>query len=167
MPQDDVVYTNLTVSENLRFAAQLRLNEGGDCKSSREAAVQAALERVGLVAEDSKRTAVLSGGQRKRLSVAIELLKRPRLLLLDEPTSGLDPASEANLMEQLRHVTSRGTTVFCTTHMMDNARLFDQVIVPRGHRPCRSACIRRTTRRTVNPFRMSQLRRSLRLIDNW
>ena len=72
---------------------------------------------------------VLSGGQRKRLSVAVELLKRPRILLLDEPTSGLDTASEANLMEQLRYVASRGTTVICTTHLMENVRLLDNLIV--------------------------------------
>ena len=91
--------------------------------------VDEALERVELTGHADEPVAILSGGQRKRLSVAIELLRRPRLLLLDEPTSGLDPASEAHLMEQLRHVARRGTTVVCTTHMMENMRLFDEVIV--------------------------------------
>ena len=70
-----------------------------------------------------------AAASRKRLSVAIELLRRPRLLLLDEPTSGLDPASEAHLMEQLRHLARQGTTVVCTTHLMENVLLFDEVIV--------------------------------------
>ena len=128
VPQDDVVFRSLTVRENLSFAARLRLGRkpgGGDL----DAAIGQALERVDLVEHADKPVAVLSGGQRKRLSVAIELLRRPRLLLLDEPTSGLDPASEAHLMEQLRHVARRGTTVVCTTHLMDNLRLLDEVVV--------------------------------------
>ena len=114
--------------ENLRFAARLRLDS--DAGGQRDdQAVEQALERVGLTEHADKRASVLSGGQRKRLSVAVELLKRPRILLLDEPTSGLDPASEANLMEQLRYVASRGTTVVCTTHLMENVRLLDSLIV--------------------------------------
>jgi len=128
VPQDDVVYLTLTVRENLRFAARLRLDSGAGATEMAQA-VEQALERVGLTDHADKRASILSGGQRKRLSVAVELLKRPRVLLLDEPTSGLDPAGEANLMEQLRYVASRGTTVICTTHLMENVRLLDMVIV--------------------------------------
>jgi ABC-type multidrug transport system ATPase subunit len=119
VPQDDVVFRTLTVEENLRYAAQLRLSDN----------VEDVLQRTGLAPHRDKPVAVLSGGQRKRLSVGIELLRRPRLLLLDEPTSGLDPATEAALMEQLRILARQGTTVICTTHLMENIRLFDQVIV--------------------------------------
>jgi ABC-type multidrug transport system ATPase subunit len=126
VPQDDVLFRSLTVRENLTFAAQLRL--GREVESGTVAAIDSALERVGMGEHADKLVAVLSGGQRKRLSVAVELLRRPRLLLLDEPTSGLDPASEANLMEQLRQVARRGTTVICTTHLMDNLRLLDEVV---------------------------------------
>ncbi|HEV3167986.1 MAG TPA: ATP-binding cassette domain-containing protein [Isosphaeraceae bacterium] len=127
VPQDDIVFRSLTIRENLAFAAQLRL---GRSTGSGEitASIDQALERVGLAEQTDNLAGVLSGGQRKRLSVAIELLRRPRLLLLDEPTSGLDPASEAHLMEQLHDLARRGTTVICTTHLMDNLRLVDQVI---------------------------------------
>lgn len=127
VPQQDVVYARLTVRENLVFAARLRLGprQAGEVA----VAVDRALELVGLTVHSGKPTSVLSGGQCKRLNVAMELLKRPRLLLLDEPTSGLDPATESHLMEQLRVIARRGTTVACTTHLMDNVRLFDRVIV--------------------------------------
>jgi ABC transport system ATP-binding/permease protein len=125
--QDDVLYRSLTIRENLTFAARLRLGREASAAAV-FAAIDQSLERVGLTDHADKAAAVLSGGQRKRLSVAIELLRRPRLLLLDEPTSGLDPASEAHLMEQLRHVARRGTTIICTTHMMDNLFLLDAVV---------------------------------------
>lgn len=125
VPQEDIVCSSLTVREHLLFAARLRL----PCDTeSQGGLIERVLERVGLEGHSEKQAKVLSGGQRKRLSVAIELLKRPRLLLLDEPTSGLDPASEARLMEQLRRVASQGTTVVCTTHLMDNLTLCDRVI---------------------------------------
>ena len=125
--QDDVLYMALTGRENLTFAAKLRLGSPDEDRVPK--AVQQVLTEVGLEADAEKRAADLSGGQRKRLSVAIELLKRPRLLLLDEPTSGLDPASAAHEMEQLRTLASQGTTVVCTTHQMDNCRLFDVLVV--------------------------------------
>ena len=127
VPQDDVVYRSLTARENLAFAARLRL---GDVAAAVEvdSAVARTLERVELAGHDDKPVAALSGGQRKRLSVAVELLRRPRLLLLDEPTAGLDPASEAHLMEGLRSLAHRGTTIVCTTHLMENLGLLDEVI---------------------------------------
>ena len=74
----------------------------------------------------------LSGGQRKRLNVAVELLARPRVLFLDEPTSGLDPATETRLMRVLENLAGRGTTVVCSTHVMENLGLFGQVVVVAG-----------------------------------
>lgn len=128
VPQEDVVFKPLSVSENITYAAQLRF--GSERTAAEIAAeVQRVVQEVGLDAHSHKFAGDLSGGQRKRLSVAIELLKRPRLLLLDEPTSGLDPATESNLMAQFRHLANRGTTVICTTHLMENVRLFDLVIV--------------------------------------
>ncbi|MCL4205663.1 MAG: ATP-binding cassette domain-containing protein [Pirellulaceae bacterium] len=127
VPQDDIVYHGLSVQENLHFAARLRLdrNAGDDV----DRLLEDILQQIGLIEHRNKLVSVLSGGQRKRLSVGIELLKKPRLLLLDEPTSGLDPGREAELMESLRHITNRGATVVCTTHLMANLDLFDQVIV--------------------------------------
>jgi ABC-type multidrug transport system ATPase subunit len=128
VPQEDVVFKPLSVSENITYTAQLRF--GSDRTTAEIAAeVERVVQEVGLGAHSHKLAGKISGGQRKRLSVAIELLKRPRLLLLDEPTSGLDPATETSLMAQLRHLANRGTTVVCTTHLMENVRLFDLVIV--------------------------------------
>ena len=71
----------------------------------------------------------LSGGQRKRVSVGVELLGRPAVLFLDEPTSGLDPACEFKMMELLRHLADGGCTVICTTHVMENVFLTDRLFV--------------------------------------
>jgi hypothetical protein len=86
-------------------------------------------EQLGLTERLDTRVGRLSGGQRKRVSVAAELLARPRLLFLDEPTSGLDPASEFLLMEQLRALAGNGCTVVCTTHVLENAHLMDRLLI--------------------------------------
>jgi ABC-type multidrug transport system ATPase subunit len=122
VPQHEDLIGKLTVRENLEFTAQLR-------SGANQATIDEVLAQLGLERHSGTLTKALSGGQRKRLSVGFELLRRPRLLLLDEPTSGLDPATEAQLMERLRLIADRGTTVVCTTHLMEHIRLFDQVIV--------------------------------------
>ena len=129
VPQDDAIFNTLTVRENLTFASLLRLDVAQQEKSLLNVEVNRVVELVGLTGHADKLSVVLSGGQRKRLSVAIELLRRPRLLLLDEPTSGLDPGTEARLMEYLRQISRQGTTVACTTHLMYNLGLFDAVVV--------------------------------------
>lgn len=122
VPQDDVVYGPLTGRENLEFALRLRM--GGDLRALERADIVAGiLQRLGLAGDADKRVSVLSGGQRKRLNVALELISRPRLLLLDEPTSGLDPAMETRLMRRLKELSRRGITVVCSTHVMENLAL--------------------------------------------
>ena len=128
VPQRDVVYRSLSVRENLLFAARLRMS-GQDAAERLENHVAEILEIVGLTEHAETPAGRISGGQCKRLGVALELLRHPRLLLLDEPTSGLDPASETSLMFHLRKVASRGTTVLCTTHLLGNAHLFDHLVV--------------------------------------
>lgn len=128
VPQQDIVYSGLTGRENLLYSARLRSSADIPDATLNEH-VTRALTQVGLLPHADKPFERLSGGQQKRVSVALELLKRPRLLLLDEPTSGLDPAAEANLMEQLKVIASQGTTVACTTHQMDNVGLFDLLVV--------------------------------------
>jgi len=122
VPQTDLVYSRLTVRESLAFAAELR---GVDSRAD----VERILELTELKPHAEKLCDKLSGGQRKRLCVGYELLRHPRLLLLDEPTAGLDPATESSLMAHFRLVAAQGTTVVCTTHIMDNVELFDRVVV--------------------------------------
>lgn len=127
VPQDDQVYPWLTVQENLQQAAAIRL--AGRPRAERLERVDEVLGHVGLVVHREKRATKLSGGQRKRLSVAVELLREPRLLLLDEPTSGLDPGLQGRLMDLLRRLARRGMTVVCSTHTLDTVNYFDRVIV--------------------------------------
>ncbi|NLF01673.1 MAG: ABC transporter ATP-binding protein, partial [Anaerolineales bacterium] len=127
VPQNDLVYLNLTVEENLRYAAQLRRPHLDSEKLND--LLQDTLAVVELTDHADKLAVVLSGGQRKRLSVAIELLTRPRLLILDEPTSGLDPGLQARLMDLLRKLAKQGLTVVCATHTLDTLHYFDRLVV--------------------------------------
>jgi ABC-type multidrug transport system ATPase subunit len=90
VPQDDTLHRLLSIQEALTFAAQLRLPEGHS-KEEREAMLAGVLEQVELADIADRRIGNLSGGQRKRAAVALELIPKPELLLLDEPTTGLDP----------------------------------------------------------------------------
>ena len=128
VPQEDVLYSLLTGRENLDFGLHLRATEPMAAEE-RAGIIADVLERVQLTGHADKLAAVLSGGQRRRLNVALELLTRPRLLLLDEPTSGLDPAGETRLMRLLKELAGRGVTVVCSTHVLANVELFDQVLV--------------------------------------
>lgn len=125
--QDDLVYLNLTVEENLLGAARLRFPPAERSKIGER--IELALDAVDLIKKKKDPAVKLSGGERKRLSIAIELISRPRLLLLDEPTSGLDPGRAAKLMETLRRLSQQGVTVICVTHTLDTLNFFDSVIV--------------------------------------
>lgn len=128
VPQDDIVHTSLTVEEALRFSARLRLP--GDASTLEvEKLVRQTIQQLGLGERAAVRIHRLSGGQRKRVSIAAEVLARPAILFLDEPSSGLDPATEFKLMELLRELANLGCTVICTTHVMENVYLFDQLLV--------------------------------------
>jgi ABC-type multidrug transport system ATPase subunit len=133
VPQDDIVPLELPVEQALEFSAQLRLPQGTPADERRRL-VRRTIEALGLTDRARTRVGRLSGGQRKRVSVAAELLGRPRLLFLDEPTSGLDPASEASLMDLLRRLAATGCTVICTTHVMENAYLMDRLAILRSGR---------------------------------
>ncbi|MGH4030336.1 ABC transporter permease [Actinomycetota bacterium Odt1-20B] len=126
VPQDDIVHRALPLRTALECAARLR---GTDL-----AHVPLVLEELGLTAHAGQPVRTLSGGQRKRASIAIELLSRPGLLFLDEPTSGLDPLAGAQLTEYLLRLAATGVTVVFTTHTPADLHRCDQVlfIAPNG-----------------------------------
>ena len=136
VPQDDVMHRDLTVSELLRYVARLRL---ADLSAAEIAAVvDEALAAVDLSPHAGKLIRQLSGGQRKRVNIAMELLARPRLLFLDEPTSGLDPGLDLEIMTLLRNW-ARGTaeaegtgrsdpkTIVLVTHATENIEQCDYI----------------------------------------
>lgn len=127
VPQDDVLHMELTVGQTLEFAAELRFPS--DVPSAdREERIAEVLEELGLTERRDVRVANLSGGQRKRVSVALELLTRPSLLILDEPTSGLDPGYERSLMELLATLAAAGRTVIVVTHSVQSLHLCDRIL---------------------------------------
>lgn len=128
VPQDDIVHLELTVQDALQFSAELRL-PATVSKIEVERLVRQTVDQLGLSERAGLVVGRLSGGQRKRVSIGSELLSRPRVLFLDEPSSGLDPATEFKLMELLRELANTGCTVVCTTHVMENVYLMDQVVI--------------------------------------
>ncbi|ONH25089.1 FHA domain-containing protein [Pseudofrankia asymbiotica] len=129
VPQDDILHTSLTVRQALEYGAQLRF-PAETTRQERGARVDAVLAELGLTGGLADRqVAKLSGGQRKRTSVALELLTQPTLLYLDEPTSGLDPGLDKEVMESLRRLADGGRTVVVVTHSVAQLELCDYVLV--------------------------------------
>ncbi|RMI31823.1 ATP-binding cassette domain-containing protein [Nocardia stercoris] len=128
VPQDDVLHRQLTVRQALNFAAQLRL-PADTSKEDRKQVIDGVLEELSLTQHADTRVDKLSGGQRKRASVALELLTGPSLLILDEPTSGLDPALDRQVMVMLRELADAGRTVIVVTHSVACLDMCDQVLL--------------------------------------
>ena len=125
VPQDDIIHRALPVRTALYYAAKLRLP---DARSSEiEARIQDALRAVEMTEHADKPVRILSGGQRKRVSIAVELLSRPTLFYLDEPTSGLDPGLEKKMMYDLNRLADEGRTVVLVTHATANIEQCDHV----------------------------------------
>ncbi|XP_059667628.1 putative white-brown complex homolog protein 30 [Cornus florida] len=135
VPQDDIVHGNLTVEENLRFSAECRLSADMP-KADRVLIVERVIESLGLQAvRDSLVGTVekrgISGGQRKRVNVGLEMVMEPSLLILDEPTSGLDSASSNLLLRALRREALEGVNICMVVHQPSYAlfRMFDDLIL--------------------------------------
>lgn len=128
VPQDDVVHRQLTVNQALNYAAELRLPPDTS-KEERARVVAQVLEELDMTQHAETRVDKLSGGQRKRASVALELLTQPSLLLLDEPTSGLDPALDRQVMLMLRQLADAGRVVLVVTHSVSYLDVCDQILL--------------------------------------
>ncbi|WP_432146209.1 FHA domain-containing protein [Streptomyces sp. bgisy084] len=128
VPQDDILHKELTVQKALRYAAKLRF-PGDTAESEREARIDEVLRELKLDIHKDKRVTSLSGGQRKRVSVALELLTKPSLIFLDEPTSGLDPGMDRDVMQLLRGLADDGRTVLVVTHSVAELGICDKLLV--------------------------------------
>lgn len=126
VPQDDIIHTDLPLDRTLRYAARLRLPRKD--KEEIDGAVQKALAALNLTDHATTKVGALSGGQRKRASIAVEMLTGPKIFFLDEPTSGLDPSSGKALIGVLRGLSDAGATVVFTTHAVQDLPDCDRVI---------------------------------------
>ncbi|MGO9080252.1 MAG: FHA domain-containing protein [Streptosporangiaceae bacterium] len=133
VPQENILHTQLTPRRALRYAAELRFPEDTSA-AERERRIEEVLAELALTPHADTRTDKLSGGQCKRVNVALELLTKPSLLFLDEPTSGLDPGLDASVMEMLAGLAHDGRTVIVVTHSVANLNDCDRllVLVPGG-----------------------------------
>ncbi len=126
VPQEDIVHRDLSVERALYYAAKLRL-PGDFTDEQTEQRISEVLEDVELTEQRRQLVKQLSGGQRKRVSLAIELLANPSLFFLDEPTSGLDPGLDRKMMVLLRKLADKGHTIILVTHATNNINVCDMV----------------------------------------
>lgn len=126
VPQDDIVHSDLTVERALYYAAKIRL-PSDYTEEQIEQRINEALDEVELTHRRSLMVRNLSGGQRKRVSIALELLANPSVFFLDEPTSGLDPGLDRKMMFLLRKLADRGHTILLVTHATNNINSCDYV----------------------------------------
>ena len=126
VPQDDIVHEELPLERTLRFSAALRLP--GASRAEVDDAVARSMAELNLTDHAATRISALSGGQRKRASLAVELLTSPRVFFLDEPTSGLDPATGADLLALLRRLADEGSTIVLTSHAVQDLAAGDRVV---------------------------------------
>lgn len=127
VPQDDIIHKQLTVYQVLDYAARLRL-PSDTTTAERKELVEQAMTQLQLTERRDTLVSQLSGGQRKRVSIGVELLNQPGLFFLDEPTSGLDPGLEETMMHLFHDLSRQGRTVIVITHATKNINICDKVI---------------------------------------
>ncbi|MFD0311378.1 FHA domain-containing protein [Streptomyces sp. NPDC127119] len=128
VPQDDILHKELTVKKALKYAAKLRF-PADTTTQERDSRIDEVLRELKLDIHKEKKVTSLSGGQRKRVSVALELLTKPSLIFLDEPTSGLDPGMDRDVMQLLRGLADDGRTVLVVTHSVAELAICDKLLV--------------------------------------
>ena len=128
VPQFSIAYDQLTVDENIESAARLRVKFPH--LEDMDERIDTVLEETGLSSIADRRVKILSGGQKRRLALAMELVSQPQLLLCDEVTSGLDPQSEQEIVALLRDIAHKqGRIVISVTHSLANLNDYDSVLV--------------------------------------
>lgn len=127
VPQQDIVFDNLTVYDMLKYTAQLRLPDDIKKKELDEIILKV-IDTVELTQRKDTLIKRLSGGQKKRASIAVELISDPTLFFLDEPASGLDPGTERNLMRTLKGMAISGKTIIFVTHSTLNLHMCDKIV---------------------------------------
>jgi len=126
VPQDYAFYPQLTVSENLSFFAAL----SPDKKRNRKYSIEKAVETTGLDSHKNRVAKHFSGGLKRRLNLAIGLLNNPELLILDEPTVGIDPQSRHFILQAIKSLNEKGTTILYTSHYMEEVeQLCDNIAI--------------------------------------
>ncbi|MGN0390752.1 MAG: FHA domain-containing protein, partial [Wujia sp.] len=129
VPQQDIIYENITLRKMLYYTAKMKMPEDTS-KEEIDARIEEVLRMVELSAHKDTFIRRLSGGQKKRASIAVELLANPGLFFLDEPTSGLDPGTEEHLMRTLAKLSKeQEKTIVMVTHTINNLDLCDKVII--------------------------------------
>jgi ABC-type multidrug transport system ATPase subunit/pSer/pThr/pTyr-binding forkhead associated (FHA) protein len=126
VPQDDIIHRDLTVERALYYAAKLRLPADFTEEQIKER-IDEVLEDVEIKHRRNLLISQLSGGQRKRVSIALELLAKPAIFFLDEPTSGLDPGLDRKMMLLLRKLADKGHTIILVTHATNNINACDYI----------------------------------------
>jgi ABC-type multidrug transport system ATPase subunit/ABC-type multidrug transport system permease subunit len=126
VPQDDIVHQQLTVEQCMYFTAKIRLDNPLDSKIDKK--INAILSDLNISHIKHNLISEISGGQRKRVSIAVELLTEPLILFLDEPTSPLDPQTVEDFLIILKKLSDKGTTVVMVTHKPEDLEYMDEVI---------------------------------------
>lgn len=129
--QDITVFEDLTAHENLAFFGGIYGLRGTELRKQ----ITETLQFVGLTDQAHKRPSKFSGGMKRRLNIACSIIHRPRLLIMDEPTVGIDPQSRNHILESVRELQKRGTTILYTTHYMEEVQSLASrvVIMDQGH----------------------------------